>query len=94
MKRSIAGARIELGRVLKQHPSRSRGNSVHTNLYGQQASTRLNDGHACSDSPARRCRRDETRQLENAASASVMAMGASNGPSPNTLRVNGVRSNE
>ena len=43
---SITGARLELGGVLKQQPSRGEGAAVHINVSGQQANTLLHDGHA------------------------------------------------
>ena len=48
---SITGARLELGRVLEQFPSRDPGAAVHINLSGQQANTLLHDGHAWKDFP-------------------------------------------
>ena len=46
MNLTVTGARLELGGVLKRHPSRSQCDSVHINLSGQQANTLLHDGHA------------------------------------------------
>jgi len=51
MNRSITGARLELGRILAQRPSRLRGGSVHLNLSGQKANTLLHDGHAWDGFP-------------------------------------------
>jgi nucleoside-diphosphate-sugar epimerase len=51
MSLSITGARLELGGVLKRHPSSRPGAPVHINLCGQQANTLLHDGHAWKDFP-------------------------------------------
>ena len=65
MKLSITGARLELGRVLRQQPLHSRAASVHVNLSGQQANTLLHDGHAWKDF-ARGMLRDTRRALRSA----------------------------
>jgi nucleoside-diphosphate-sugar epimerase len=51
MNLSITGARLELGRVLMQEPSRLRGGPVHINVSGQQANTLLHDGQAWKEFP-------------------------------------------
>jgi nucleoside-diphosphate-sugar epimerase len=51
MNLSITGARLELGRVLIQQPSRLRGGPVHINVSGQQANTLLHDGQAWKEFP-------------------------------------------
>ena len=69
MNLTVTGARLELGGVLKRHPSRSQCDSVHINLSGQQANTLLHDGHAWSDFP---------RRMLSATRRSLRAAGATN----------------
>lgn len=72
MNPTITGARLELGGVLRRHPSRARGDPVHVNLSGQQANTLLHDGHAWKDFP--RTMRSATRRALRAAGSAGAAM--------------------
>ncbi len=69
---SITGARLELGGVLLQVASRTRGAAVHINIAGQQANTLLHDGHAWKDFP--RAMRGATRRALRAARVAEASM--------------------
>jgi nucleoside-diphosphate-sugar epimerase len=69
---SITGARLELGGVLEQQPSRGEGATVHINLSGQQANTLLHDGHAWKDFP--RTMLGATRRALRAAATAKASM--------------------
>ena len=72
MNLTVTGARLELGGVLKRHPSRSQCDVVHINLSGQQANTLLHDGHAWRDFPRRML--SATRRSLRAAGATHAGM--------------------